>query len=85
MILVCNPCNYLVSSNGIGLGGYCDFNKSKLMEEADHISPLQSWGPELQYFTQLRQRPIEEGDCDVVVDKPTFLMKIDACKLKFSF
>lgn len=62
------------------VGGYCEFNKSKLMEEADHISPLQSWGPELRYFTKLKRRPIEEGDCDVVVDKPTFIMKIDACK-----
>lgn len=62
------------------VGGYCEFNKSKLMEEADHISPLQSWGPELRYFTKLRRRPIEGGDCDVVVDKPTFIMKIDACK-----
>nr|CAI5829085.1 unnamed protein product [Callosobruchus analis] len=50
----------------------------RLLKEADHISPLQSWGPELRYFAKLKRRPIVEGDCDVVVEKPTFVMKIDA-------
>lgn len=60
------------------IGGYCDFHKHKLDEQADHISPLQSWGPEMRYFTKLNRRPILEGDCDVVIEKPTFIMKIDA-------
>lgn len=60
------------------IGGYCLLHKSRLDEESDHISPLQSWGPELRFFRQLPKRPIENGDCDIVVDKPTYLMKIDA-------
>ncbi|KAJ8932337.1 hypothetical protein NQ318_010631, partial [Aromia moschata] len=58
--------------------GYCDFYKDKLNEQADHISPLQSWGPEMRYFTKLTRRPMVEGDCDVIIEKPTFIMKIDA-------
>lgn len=60
------------------VGGYCDFQKPKLDAQADHVSPLQSWAPELRYFTKLNRRPILEGDCDVVIEKPTFIMKIDA-------
>ncbi|GLG99760.1 Uncharacterized protein GBIM_06152 [Gryllus bimaculatus] len=60
------------------IGGYCQLHKSRLDEECDHISPLQSWGPELRYFTQLSRRPIVEKDCDVVIEKPTFVLKIDA-------
>lgn len=60
------------------IGGYCDFYKERLEEQADHISPLQSWGPEMRYFSKLNRRPIVEGDCDVVIEKPTFFLKIDA-------
>lgn len=62
------------------------FKKSRLLEECDHLSPLQSWGPELQHFTALRKRPIPQ-DCDVVVEEPTFIMKIDAswCLLLYMF
>lgn len=49
-----------------------------MQAEADHISPLQSWGPELRYFTKLDKRPIEEDLCDITIEKPTFIMKIDA-------
>lgn len=65
------------------IGGYCDFYDKRLNEQADHISPLQSWGPELRYFTRLSRRPIIEGDCDIVIDKPTFIMKIDASNKNF--
>lgn len=60
------------------IGGYCELHKERLMEHADHISPLQSWGPEMRYLTRLQRRPIVEGDCDVVIEKPTYIMKIDA-------
>ena len=53
-------------------------HKFRLEEECDQISPLQSWGPEMRYFTALPRRPIIEQDCDVVIEKPTFIMKIDA-------
>ncbi|KAF5269294.1 hypothetical protein FQR65_LT02595 [Abscondita terminalis] len=60
------------------VGGYCELHYDQLQGETDHISPLQSWGPELRYFTKLTRRPIQEGDCDITIDKPTFIMKIDA-------
>lgn len=62
------------------IGGYCTLNEKKLQENADHISPLQSWGPELRNFRKLPHRPIVHGDCDVIIEKPTFIMKIDASK-----
>lgn len=62
------------------VGGYCDLHEESLLKQADHLSPLQSWGPELRFFKRLNKRPIVEGDCDVVVEKPTFIMKIDASK-----
>lgn len=62
------------------VGGYCDFNQKRLSAELDHMSALQSWAPELRNFVQLNQRPIDAGQCDVVYEKPTFIMKIDACK-----
>lgn len=60
------------------IGGYCQLHAQRKEEQTDHVSPLQSWGPELRYFTRLNRRPLVEGDCDVVVEKPTFIMKIDA-------
>ncbi|XP_046991623.1 EGF domain-specific O-linked N-acetylglucosamine transferase isoform X1 [Schistocerca americana] len=60
------------------IGGYCRLHNERLQAECDHISPLQSWGPEIRYFTELPRRPITDDDCDVVIEKPTFIMKIDA-------
>lgn len=62
------------------IGGFCDFHESEFLKQADHLSALQSWGPELRFFKKLPKRPIVEGDCDVVIEKPTFVMKIDASK-----
>lgn len=62
------------------IGGYCDLKESSLKEQCDHISPLQSWGPEMRYFSRLNRRPIVEGDCDIVIEKPVFILKIDASK-----
>lgn len=73
------PIRYKMDVLGEGdIGGYCELHKDRLQAEADHISPLQSWGPEIRYFTRLNRRPIIEGDCDVVIEKPTFILKIDA-------
>ncbi|XP_015433615.1 PREDICTED: EGF domain-specific O-linked N-acetylglucosamine transferase, partial [Dufourea novaeangliae] len=60
------------------IGGYCTLNEKRLKDNADHISPLQSWGPELRYFQKLNRPPIVNGDCDIVIEKPTYIMKIDA-------
>ncbi|XP_045470225.1 EGF domain-specific O-linked N-acetylglucosamine transferase isoform X2 [Harmonia axyridis] len=60
------------------IGGYCEFKKELLDKQLDHLSPLQSWAPEFRYFTRLKRKPIIEGDCDVILEKPTYILKIDA-------
>ncbi|CAG9768926.1 unnamed protein product [Ceutorhynchus assimilis] len=60
------------------IGGYCDLKEDEIEKQADHISALQSWGPEIRYFTKLDDRPIVKGVCDVVIERPTYIMKIDA-------
>lgn len=60
------------------IGGYCKFNKEMLKEKLSFLSALQSWAPELRFFDSMSQRPIENNLCDIVIEKPTFIMKIDA-------
>ena len=60
------------------IGGFCKLNQEKLQEQMEHVSALQSWAPELRFFEEMIQRPIEEGLCDVIIEKPTYIMKIDA-------
>lgn len=57
-------------------------HEQRLQAECDQVSPLQSWAPEMRNFVQLQQRPIQNDDCDIIIEKPTFIMKIDAggCK-----
>lgn len=62
------------------IGGYCKLHQERLMNQCDHVSPLQSWGPELRNFVAMPHRPIENNDCDVIIEKPTFILKIDASK-----
>ncbi|XP_050077488.1 EGF domain-specific O-linked N-acetylglucosamine transferase [Anopheles maculipalpis] len=73
------PLRYKMDVLGQGqIGGHCRLHEKRLRDELQHISPLQSWGPELRFFERLERPPIEDGRCDVVVEKPTFIMKIDA-------
>lgn len=59
--------------------GHCELNRTRLQGEMDHIgSALQSWAPELRYFDVMPQPVLESGACDLVVNAPTFIMKIDA-------
>ncbi|XP_068980556.1 EGF domain-specific O-linked N-acetylglucosamine transferase isoform X2 [Bombus flavifrons] len=67
------------------IGGYCTLNEKRLQENADHISPLQSWGPELRNFRKLPRPPIVNHDCDIVIEKPTYIMKIDAINMYHHF
>lgn len=62
------------------IGGYCKFYESRLKPELEHLSALQSWAPEMRNFVELPQRPLDSGLCDRIIDKPTFIMKIDAGK-----
>lgn len=59
-------------------GGFCTLREKNLKVQLEHMSALQSWGPELRNFVELSKRPIVDGLCDIVVEKPTFIMKIDA-------
>nr|XP_042130520.1 EGF domain-specific O-linked N-acetylglucosamine transferase [Peromyscus maniculatus bairdii] len=60
------------------VGGHCKLDSHALMSEGQRKSPLQSWFAELQGYTQLNFRPIEDAKCDIVVEKPTYFMKLDA-------
>ncbi|KAI3370371.1 hypothetical protein L3Q82_025140 [Scortum barcoo] len=60
------------------IGGHCRLDKRALAAEGDHKSPLQSWYAELQTYTELDFHPIDNGHCDVIVEKPTVFMKLDA-------
>lgn len=66
------------------IGGKCQLNVSLLQSEASHQSPLQSWAPEMQHFQEL-PNPINKKSkiCDVYIDRPTFIMKIDASNFFF--
>lgn len=60
--------------------GYCDLNRDLLKKNLEFMGSLQSWGPELQHFTPLKQ-PITKNltaSCDRFIRIPTIIMKIDA-------
>lgn len=42
------------------------------------MSALQSWAPELRNFVAFDERPIDTDKCDLVYEKPVYIMKIDA-------
>ncbi|CAL8380787.1 unnamed protein product, partial [Boreogadus saida] len=60
------------------MGGHCSLSRASLAAEGDHKSPLQSWFAELQTYTELDLQPIDDGLCDLVIEKPTVFMKLDA-------
>lgn len=62
----------------VQIGGYCKMNKELFDEQMEHMSPLQSWAPELRNFVEFDERPIDENKCDLVYEKPVYIMKIDA-------
>lgn len=53
-------------------------NKELLDKQMDHMSALQSWAPEIRNFVELNERPIDETKCDLIYEKPVYIMKIDA-------
>ncbi|KAF2981120.1 hypothetical protein EK904_010422 [Melospiza melodia maxima] len=60
------------------IGGHCTLDVQAFLAEGQRKSPLQSWFAELQTFTALDFRPLEDGKCDIVIEKPTYFMKLDA-------
>ncbi|XP_076362380.1 EGF-domain O-GlcNAc transferase isoform X8 [Tachypleus tridentatus] len=73
------PMRYREDVIGEGqVGGYCKLDKKKLKDEGHHKSPLQSWFAELEHFVELPGQPIKEQMCDAIIDRPTFILKLDA-------
>uniref|UniRef100_A0A672PL28 EGF domain-specific O-linked N-acetylglucosamine transferase n=1 Tax=Sinocyclocheilus grahami TaxID=75366 RepID=A0A672PL28_SINGR len=60
------------------IGGHCILNSKALAAEGTHKSPLQSWFAELQMYSELDFHPLDDGHCDVIIDRPTVFMKLDA-------
>nr|XP_022298312.1 EGF domain-specific O-linked N-acetylglucosamine transferase-like [Crassostrea virginica] len=60
------------------MGGHCDLDLGSLRAEGEHKSALQSWYAELEHFSSFPFRPIQDGHCDVIIDKPVYFMKLDA-------
>ncbi|XP_053325314.1 EGF domain-specific O-linked N-acetylglucosamine transferase isoform X2 [Spea bombifrons] len=60
------------------IGGHCDLDSDKLTSQGQRKSPLQSWFAELQNYTSLSFKPIEDRQCDIIIEKPTYFMKLDA-------
>ncbi|XP_053693020.1 EGF domain-specific O-linked N-acetylglucosamine transferase [Sabethes cyaneus] len=60
------------------IGGHCRLHRRRLESELEHVSPLQSWAPELRFFETTSQPLAESGHCDVTFERPAFIMKIDA-------
>ncbi|XP_070397474.1 EGF domain-specific O-linked N-acetylglucosamine transferase-like isoform X2 [Dermacentor albipictus] len=60
------------------VGGYCRLDKDSLHLEGDHKSPLQSWYAELEHFEEFTELPSKESGCDVILGRPTVIMKLDA-------
>ncbi|XP_059385298.1 EGF domain-specific O-linked N-acetylglucosamine transferase-like isoform X2 [Carassius carassius] len=60
------------------IGGHCSLNSKALAAEGTHKSPLQSWFAELQMYSELDFHPMDDGHCDVIIDRPTVFMKLDA-------
>ncbi|KAL7986201.1 hypothetical protein Chor_011367, partial [Crotalus horridus] len=60
------------------IGGHCNMNTKAFLAEGQQKSPLQSWFAELQTYTEMSSRPLEDGSCEVIVEKPTYFMKLDA-------
>uniref|UniRef100_A0A6Q2Y002 EGF domain-specific O-linked N-acetylglucosamine transferase n=1 Tax=Esox lucius TaxID=8010 RepID=A0A6Q2Y002_ESOLU len=60
------------------IGGRCSLDSRALAAEGEHKSPLQSWFAELQTYTELDFNPAHGDHCDIVMEKPTVFMKLDA-------
>lgn len=63
------------------LGGWnCDLNSDALAQQAQHKSPLMSWFAEMNNFQAIPfdGDPLELDRCDIVLDRPTLVIKLDA-------
>ncbi|XP_077982080.1 EGF domain-specific O-linked N-acetylglucosamine transferase-like isoform X2 [Glandiceps talaboti] len=60
------------------LGGNCELDQGKLLAESDHRSELQSWYGELHVYESIDLQIPHPQNCDIIIHKPTYLIKLDA-------
>uniref|UniRef100_A0A7E4W626 Secreted protein n=1 Tax=Panagrellus redivivus TaxID=6233 RepID=A0A7E4W626_PANRE len=61
------------------VGGKCKhLDKELLLARTDEKSYLQSWGYELEHFASYEDFEVNSKHCDVIFDRPTIVMKLDA-------
>ncbi|KAL9989375.1 hypothetical protein ACROYT_G003919 [Oculina patagonica] len=60
------------------IGGFCEVDSNTLSEDGKYRMELSSWLNEVEDFSSLPFKPNEEKHCDVIVEKPTLFMKLDA-------
>ncbi|XP_070559527.1 EGF domain-specific O-linked N-acetylglucosamine transferase-like isoform X3 [Ptychodera flava] len=60
------------------LGGHCQLQQEALLAESAHRSELQSWYGEMNAYVSLDFRIPSSEHCDIVINKPTYLIKLDA-------
>ncbi|CAJ0572996.1 unnamed protein product, partial [Mesorhabditis spiculigera] len=61
------------------VGGNCaKFFPDVIRSNLEHLGYLQSWGHELQHFQSKPGFRVDVQNCDVIFDRPTVLIKLDA-------
>ncbi|KAI6221070.1 EGF domain-specific O-linked N-acetylglucosamine transferase [Aphelenchoides besseyi] len=62
------------------VGGNCDshFDSKLLANRTDELSYLQSWGYELRHYESSEKFRVDDSNCDVIFEKPTYIIKLDA-------
>ncbi|XP_067684503.1 EGF domain-specific O-linked N-acetylglucosamine transferase-like [Haliotis asinina] len=62
-------------------GGHCDLDKvglnAAMTTPVINKRPLASWMQEMEHFASLHPQPLSTGECDVIVDRPTLIIKMD--------
>ncbi|CAB3989475.1 EGF domain-specific O-linked N-acetylglucosamine transferase-like [Paramuricea clavata] len=60
------------------IGGHCHYNPSAMTNTKAHRMSLSTWIVQIEKYSSLSFHPINDGHCDVIVEKPTYFMKLDA-------
>ncbi|EDO30804.1 predicted protein, partial [Nematostella vectensis] len=60
------------------LAGFCDLDLAVLQDLGGHRMELTSWVAEIEKYQSIPYDPLSEGHCDVIIERPTFFMKLDA-------
>ncbi|XP_048257772.1 EGF domain-specific O-linked N-acetylglucosamine transferase-like [Haliotis rufescens] len=62
-------------------GGHCDLDKvgldAAMTSPQINKRPLASWMREMEHFTSLPTQPLATGECDVIIERPTIIIKMD--------